>query len=123
MHKEDSLNLTQMSENQLSPLHGTNNQQETDYSNEYNSDNMLQLSPINTSTVNQHLNTSTENSQMTTDNDFHVQATSLESDDTTNIIEPRNLNNIFPDHRNNSPNDHNYSKEGNLETQGPGRNT
>jgi hypothetical protein len=112
-----------MSENQPSPMHGTNNQQETDYSNEYNSDNMLQLSPINTSTVNQHLNNSTENSQMTTDNDFHVQATSLESDDTTNIIEPRNLNNIFPDHRNNSPNDHNYSNEGNLETQGPGHST
>jgi hypothetical protein len=60
---------------------------------------------------------------MTTDNDFHVQATSLESDDTTNIIEPRNLINIFPDHRNNSPNDHNNSNEGNLETQGPGHNT
>jgi hypothetical protein len=109
-----------MSENQLSQMRGTNNQQETNYSNEYNPENLFQLSPINTSTINQHLNNSAENSLMNTETDFLVQTTSIENDDTTNIIQPRNLNNIFP---NNSPNDNNNSNEGNLETQGPGHNT
>jgi hypothetical protein len=119
------VNLTHMSENQLTPTRTDILQENSIFSHEYNSEDMIQLSqlsPINTSRVTQYTynNNDNINHNITTS----ASTTSIQtSSDDSNSIQPRNLNNIFPTDRETNQHDFNNSTKGNLETQGPGNNT
>jgi hypothetical protein len=122
-----SVNLTQLPEHQLTPPQADNLQETSTFSHEYNSEDMIQLSqlsPINTSRTGNHTYSNTNNEFNHTDIiNTTNQAIPLANDDSVSI-QPRNLNDIYPNSRENSQSDNNNSlNTGNLETQGPGHNT
>jgi hypothetical protein len=124
-NEQTSLNLTQMSENQLTPTRMDNLQETSTFSHDYNSEDMIQLSqlsPINTSRITQHLHNNTNNNFNTSSTSTTTHAIPIANDE-LNSIQPRNLINIFPNSRENSQSDINKSTKGNLETQEPGHPT